>query len=440
MKVKITESLGFKIIIIYIILAVITISFIITIIFENQVELITRNTRLETEKQLYALTVSMKKFIREMKQGSLFSNDSGTSYTNNIVSIIQQHSDEFIIFTNSGEILHQSKDNTLIPDGLIQDGLRSVTAKTFTGKDYYLRIDEHRNIMYFYMPLDVTASGGSILLLTKDISKPEKALGDLYRQALYVIFVVLFFHLVFALVLYRNIIHPIALLNRSSRLLSSGDLDARVSIKRNDEIGSLADNFNRMAESIYNNVSRLKNRVSTISESVEKSSEISIREGLTGLYSRQYMLARLEEETRRAKNQDYDLGFLLVDIDHFNEIDKIYGQQTGNIIIKEVAKAIKKSSRDIDIVARFSGEEFAVIAPECSTENLKILGERIRETVEKKKSITPDGEFTVTVSIGCTGLESEDEGDHPGIKNIIEAAESALRQAKAGGRNRVKTG
>jgi diguanylate cyclase (GGDEF)-like protein len=438
MKNKISQSISFKILFFYTLLSLVTISFVISIIFENQVDLISKNIKLESEIQLGKLISSMKKFTYELQKGKLFDTKTDKETLNQITKFIGPHFDDFLIFTEKGVITNKSNAVMVPPKTFIEDGLRSITAKTFSGNDYYLRIDEEKKMIYCYISLNEFHLGNSILLLQKDISSLSKSLTNLYRQAIYVIIVVLLFHLIFAVILFRYIIHPINLLNNGAKKFSEGNLGARIIINRKDEFNTLAETFNRMAGSIDEKMKTLSSQVDTVKESKERMENLTIKDELTGLYNRSYILERTNEELKMARIKNRNTGFLLIDLDRFHEVNNIYGHQTGNIILMETAKTITRNCAETEIIGRFGGEEFAVLSPECSIKYIQDMAEQIRSAMEKNIIVTPDGEFSVTVSIGISCIDTDHLNSPENNRDLPGSAEAALLRAKENGRNRVE--
>ena len=228
MKKFFTRSIGFRIVFFYILLVLINVSFVITVIFENQVDLIAVNAKLESEKQFYNLIDSIKKFSSEMGKGSLFTGKKDQKISEHFIEVISTYASAYYVINEKDKILYQSKTQFKPPDTLDEDVLRAITTKNFSGKEYYLRIDDKNKIVYCYIPLDDFQPGNTILLVVKDISSLDLSLQYLYKQALFVIIITLFFHAVFVLLLFRYIIRPVKLLDLSAKKISEGDFKARV--------------------------------------------------------------------------------------------------------------------------------------------------------------------------------------------------------------------
>ncbi len=162
--------------------------------------------------------------------------------------------------------------------------------------------------------------------------------------------------------------------------------------------------------------------------------ELSITDSLTGLFSRRHFLDRFKEELRRSKKFKYTFSFLMVDIDKFKTFNDKYGHLTGDAILREVAKTVKETIRQIDFVGRYGGEELSVILVETDKEQACFAAERIRRAIEVKDIKAYDEELKVTISIGLATFS--DDGST--LEELIEGADKALYMAKDAGRNKVK--
>jgi len=160
----------------------------------------------------------------------------------------------------------------------------------------------------------------------------------------------------------------------------------------------------------------------------------TISDPLTGLDNRRKLEQDLEREHVRARRHGRTYSVLMLDVDHFKRVNDTYGHSAGDAVLVGVSAAIVGATRtSVDIVARYGGEEIAVLAPETDLASAVILAERIRATVESLV-IEHDGrQIRVTLSVGCgESLPIDDNGHAP-----RERADIALYRAKTGGRNRV---
>ncbi len=163
--------------------------------------------------------------------------------------------------------------------------------------------------------------------------------------------------------------------------------------------------------------------------------ELATVDGLTKLYIRRHFEQRFGEETRRALRYGSPLSLMMIDIDFFKKFNDTYGHATGDEVLKLVAAVIRKSVReDLDIPARYGGEEMMVLMPETGQEGAMLLAERIRQAIEATDLPGPNGEVLhVAVSIGVATIPDHASSDEA----LMEFADQALYRSKREGRNRV---
>ena len=163
---------------------------------------------------------------------------------------------------------------------------------------------------------------------------------------------------------------------------------------------------------------------------------LAITDSITRLYVHRYFQLRLEEEVARSRRYNSTISLLMIDIDHFKPINDNYGHQQGDVILKEMSKIMRKNVRTTDIAARYGGEEFAIILPETTQADAKIVAERIRRDVSNydfPSIISGQPPIKCSVSIGVAGFPlNADSKDQ-----LIQKADSSLYKAKDAGRNKV---
>ena len=155
---------------------------------------------------------------------------------------------------------------------------------------------------------------------------------------------------------------------------------------------------------------------------------------LTGAYNRRFGTARLHEEFGRAVRIAAPLGVLILDLDHFKQVNDTYGHLAGDLVLVRIAKLARSVMRDGDIMVRYGGEEFLAILPGASKNDLIQVGERLRRIIEDASIADGEQIIRMTVSIGGTAYPEVDVEDETAL---IKLADTALYAAKASGRNRV---
>lgn len=175
---------------------------------------------------------------------------------------------------------------------------------------------------------------------------------------------------------------------------------------------------------------------SQIALTIEKARlyELSITDGLTKLFVHRYFQVALSNELKRAKRYGSCVSLILMDIDHFKKFNDTWGHQTGDMVLREVAKIVRCTIRDTDVAARYGGEEFCVILPETDLEGGRLFAERLRQKVESSIFPGPKGDLKVTISLGLSALPYNYAET---TVEMMKIADEALYEAKHAGRNRV---
>ena len=165
-------------------------------------------------------------------------------------------------------------------------------------------------------------------------------------------------------------------------------------------------------------------------EALEKERLLSQTDGLTSLFNRRYFDARLAERLVPATTGGMMLALILFDLDHFKNVNDTYGHAGGDDTLREFAKVLKGSARDQDVVARFGGEEFAMLICGHSIQAARFVASRVLERVRQRVA---EGALYTTTSCGIAICPAD--GETP--KELLEAADKALYAAKRSGRNRI---
>jgi two-component system, cell cycle response regulator len=167
----------------------------------------------------------------------------------------------------------------------------------------------------------------------------------------------------------------------------------------------------------------------------ERLQKLAALDPLTGIYNRRFGLSRLHEEFERAVRAQSHLGVLMMDIDLFKGVNDTYGHLVGDRVLKATAAAVRRILREGDVLVRYGGEEFLAILPAASSDDLALIGERMRRSVEDIS--VPEGHQMIRVTISIGGAALSDSGVEKEA-DLVELADAALYQAKQTGRNKVQ--
>jgi two-component system cell cycle response regulator len=167
----------------------------------------------------------------------------------------------------------------------------------------------------------------------------------------------------------------------------------------------------------------------------ERSLSMALTDVLTGVYNRRYALRHMEGLMKRVADTGKPLSVLVCDLDRFKSVNDTYGHAAGDEVLKQFAARATQSMRNIDMVARFGGEEFVILLPDTEGDNAMKAAERLCNkigSIPMDVADAPDGKLTVTVSIGLASTTMAMPGEE-----LIKLADAALYRAKQGGRNQV---
>jgi diguanylate cyclase (GGDEF)-like protein len=159
----------------------------------------------------------------------------------------------------------------------------------------------------------------------------------------------------------------------------------------------------------------------------------SMTDSLTGIFNRRHFFALAEREFHRASRFGGALSAIMLDIDHFKQVNDQHGHAVGDQVIVEVAKLCRTSIRAIDILGRYGGEEFVFVLPETDVHGARQLAERLRQRIAAAKFSSPAGPLTCTASLGVASTLVK----VPDVNTLVANADVALYAAKQAGRNRV---
>jgi len=165
----------------------------------------------------------------------------------------------------------------------------------------------------------------------------------------------------------------------------------------------------------------------------EELHRLAITDPLTGVFNRRHFFQLAEAEFERAVRTQQPVSVVLMDIDHFKNVNDTHGHQNGDLVLRNIAEACRGNLRQMDVLARYGGEEFIILLPNMDEEHALKAAEKVRKIVENMNIEITESEISITASFGVASLIQQDKG----IDELIDRADKNLYLAKESGRNRV---
>jgi diguanylate cyclase (GGDEF)-like protein len=161
--------------------------------------------------------------------------------------------------------------------------------------------------------------------------------------------------------------------------------------------------------------------------------EKATTDGLTGCLNKRAFLAEMEQKILAAQRFRRKLSLIITDLDHFKAVNDTYGHASGDRVLRELGRVLRRVKRETDVVARFGGEEFCVLCEETDARGARLLAERVREELENAEVATELGPLRVTASLGVATFPD----DAATAEDLFAQGDKALYRAKSLGRNQV---
>jgi phosphoserine phosphatase RsbU/P len=307
----------------YMCLAAVNMSFFTIMIYENQIDLITENSKYHIRERTEDFIASLKKLSSEMGDKRIFHLENRDEVIKEFASMILTKitsNDSLVIFNETGTILFKSKPSIEISKNDIANGITAITNLDYSGRQVYSTIDEKNFVISFYIPYKLYLLGDSIILLKIEIREFQSRLRDLYIMIMVILGFLAIFHVAFAILFQRLFLRPIQTLHEKSLEISHGNLEARADLKRDDEIGELATAFNTMADSIQEKIITLQHHHD------QNQLEMRVASGVQQLIYPQI------QSNQQFNYTLYHKSFALVSGDYY-DIIKLGDSKTGFILV-----------------------------------------------------------------------------------------------------------
>ena len=184
---------------------------------------------------------------------------------------------------------------------------------------------------------------------------------------------------------------------------------------------------------------RMKKLQNDLQQSNEELSRLALTDGLTGLLNRRGFDQQLEDEIWRARRFEHGLGLLVFDLDRFKSVNDAWGHTQGDVVLRAFAEVLMNSSRRVDKVARFGGEEFALLLPATDAEGVEVVAEKVREaTAAMEVPCAPFGDQVLRITVSAGGVILPELAEHgPAVGDLAHGmfalADRCLYAAKMAG-------
>ena len=177
---------------------------------------------------------------------------------------------------------------------------------------------------------------------------------------------------------------------------------------------------------------KLRKMTESLSARSETLEHAALTDSLTGMQNRRYFDDALQEYLTEFQRIDKPVGLMILDLDHFKQINDTHGHDVGDEVLRQLASCLRDFTRYHDVVARVGGEEFAIVAPNLDVALLQKLAERIRQAIAQMVIETGNVRLRVTASVGLAVWDKRESAD-----DLYRRADKMLYSAKRQGRNRV---
>lgn len=223
------------------------------------------------------------------------------------------------------------------------------------------------------------------------------------------------------------------------RIRQDKSLDQLPGEVRQDELGDLHGAFNALMQERKNIEAELDEARVNLEEMNKTLARLALEDALTGLANRRQFERGLQEEFNRAARTNLSLAVIMIDVDYFKQYNDLYGHMAGDKVLRRLGSAIRDTNvRPEDLLARYGGEEIAVLLPGAKLEGAVMVAERIRTSVQKLAiEHTASATGHLTISIGVSAVAPQRQLDNP--EDVLREADEALYLAKAAGRDCIRT-
>lgn len=404
------------------------------------------NTRERSRELAQALAISASDHFVNRDTATLARIAEGTLYTGDV---------RYVLFTDvSGHVLSSYQQGTGNITEFFLDGTDQVSVepidvpRVLANRNGDLRVD----IVYpvrLPLPPDVAPSTPTptvgYVRLGLSLGKTQAALAALANNVIGLSLLITLLMVPLGYQIVRNVIRPLRQIREAASSIARNEPEVRVSLRRNDEIGELAESFNVMADQIATTHKKLTQlnieledrvfkRTQALEDANQRLREMAARDSLTGLYNRRHFNDLLNQLFAESSRYDTNLTCVMIDLDNFKHVNDSLGHQAGDDLLRLTSNVIQRSVREADVPIRYGGDEFCVLMPQTSPDEARTSAERILESFLADVERDMPSASIATLSIG---LASRQGREPRSADALVQLADEALYLAKAGGKNRI---
>lgn len=359
----------------------------------------------------------------------------------------------YVLFTDdSGEVLASYQRGAGNITALLLEDVRRVSVepidrpRLIVHREYGARVDVVYPVRAPDMQLlDSPPPTIGYVRLGVNLTDAEKQLAALAHNVVGLSILITLLMVPLGYQIVQNIVGPVSKIGDAARAIARGDFGVRVDIKRRDELGDLAGSFNAMADQIaatHHKLVRLNSELETrvlmrtqaLEDANQQLKDVAARDSLTGLFNRRHFNDLLTQTFAESSRYNTDLSCMMIDLDHFKEVNDTLGHQAGDDLLRLTASVIERSIRDADVAIRYGGDEFIVLLPQTNPDEARASAQRILDVFRADIDRDMPAASIASLSIGLASRHGDEPRDGDAL---VQLADEALYLAKAGGKNRI---
>lgn len=429
-------KLSVRVSLLYFCMNVVSIALFTYIITGSQASLISDVTRYQAKDVMALLVQNLRKLPAVQADSS-----SRSERLQAVDSTFRRLMPRYAIFTRAGVVRAYPQSFSLRPEHM-RSAETATYLREFSGMDYFMQVDAQSDVLHFYVALDGVGLDDMYSVSELDMREIGNRFRSMYRLIGFTVLALTVLHVLFALLIFGMVIRPILRLYEATRKVTSGEYEVHVDVQGSDEISALSDGFNQMAATIRSTIGDLHEKVNVIHEAKNQMERMANMDELMQIGNRRYAMNHLERLSAMSQRYGNSLAVLLLDIDHFKQVNDRYGHQAGDEVLRVVATRLKSINRQSDILARYGGEELLLILPEASVQAALCVAEKLRLAIcDVPVVVSSVEQLQISISIGVaefTALSTLKAGQKVSSEYLLAQADAALYLAKKNGRNRVE--